>query len=247
MSAPAGWYADPQDPQLLRYFDGASWTTQTQPAPGAQAPSAPVSAPRTPGQQQPSWTPQAQQPGQQWQGQQGQPGQFGQQQGQQGWQEGPSPLANQFTAQPRQSGRGAGPSDGAPSGTPTVVKLWIAGALVAIVAFVGIGLALDGNRQPDPDEFSDALAAVVDDDFDCESLGEQAVLLSETDADPLLSTSNLTPTKDRRSTVEVPETGETVALACRGDGEWSDGSVETVDLELRLDSEGEAWVYYSAR
>ncbi|MEP7766118.1 DUF2510 domain-containing protein [Sanguibacter sp. 25GB23B1] len=274
MSAPAGWYADPQDPQLLRYFDGASWTTQTQPAPGAQASSAPGAAPHGPGQQ-PSWTPQAQQPGQfgqpgqlgqqqggaqygqaqghqpqgqQWQSQQGQPGQYGQQPGQQGWQSGPSPLASQFTAQPRQSGRGIDPSvEGAPSGTPTAVKLWIAGALVAIVAFVGIGLAVDGNREPAEDEFSDALAAVVDDDFDCEALGEQAVLLSETDADPLLSTSGLTPTKDRRSTVEVPETGETVALACRGDGEWSDGSVETIDLELRLDSEGEAWVYYSAR
>ncbi|SDB85057.1 Protein of unknown function [Sanguibacter gelidistatuariae] len=37
MAAPAGWYVDPQNPQLMRFFDGQSWTTQTQAAP-AQAP-----------------------------------------------------------------------------------------------------------------------------------------------------------------------------------------------------------------
>lgn len=28
---PAAWYADPQDPQALRFWDGASWTDQTRP------------------------------------------------------------------------------------------------------------------------------------------------------------------------------------------------------------------------
>ncbi|PFG34466.1 DUF2510 domain-containing protein [Sanguibacter antarcticus] len=226
MSAPAGWYTDPQDSQVLRYFDGASWTTHTQPVPAAPA---------------------SGQYGQQGQFQQGQYGQ--QSQPQQGWQQGPSPLASQFTAQQRQPAWGTGASSGGRGGTPTGVKLAIAGALVGIVVFMGVGLALSGNStsEADPDELSDALSAVVDDGFDCEALGEQAVLLSEPDEVPLVSTSNLTMTKDLRSTVEVPESGRTVALACRGDSEWGDGSRESVDLELSLDSAGDAWVSYSVR
>ena len=57
MSSPqAGWYQDPQDPQGLRYWDGAQWTSQThQPNPPA-APSlgsyqAPPQAPGVPAYQ----------------------------------------------------------------------------------------------------------------------------------------------------------------------------------------------------
>ena len=30
---PAGWYHDPQEPSVLRYWDGDRWTTDMQPAP----------------------------------------------------------------------------------------------------------------------------------------------------------------------------------------------------------------------
>lgn len=44
---PAGWYRDPQDPRLLRWFDGARWTQHVQPAPVPQ-PQRPASLqPRT--------------------------------------------------------------------------------------------------------------------------------------------------------------------------------------------------------
>jgi len=35
---PAGWYADPQDPRYLRYWDGVAWTGQVAPLPQAPPP-----------------------------------------------------------------------------------------------------------------------------------------------------------------------------------------------------------------
>lgn len=35
MAAPAGWYTDPQDTQMLRWWDGAGWTEHRQQAPSA--------------------------------------------------------------------------------------------------------------------------------------------------------------------------------------------------------------------
>jgi len=32
-TAPAGWYPDPSDPTMVRYWDGAAWAERTQPAP----------------------------------------------------------------------------------------------------------------------------------------------------------------------------------------------------------------------
>jgi Protein of unknown function (DUF2510) len=34
-TSPAGWYADPNDPQLQRYWDGSDWTQNTAPGPAA--------------------------------------------------------------------------------------------------------------------------------------------------------------------------------------------------------------------
>jgi Domain of unknown function (DUF4041)/Protein of unknown function (DUF2510)/Meiotically up-regulated gene 113 len=42
-AVPQGWYPDPQQPELLRWWDGTQWTPQTQPAPIA-APPPPVVA-----------------------------------------------------------------------------------------------------------------------------------------------------------------------------------------------------------
>jgi len=39
--ARAGWYADPQDPRYLRYWNGAAWTDQRAPLPQAPPPSSP--------------------------------------------------------------------------------------------------------------------------------------------------------------------------------------------------------------
>lgn len=34
MGVPPGWYPDPQDPALERFFDGRGWTPQTRGRPG---------------------------------------------------------------------------------------------------------------------------------------------------------------------------------------------------------------------
>jgi len=38
----AGWYIDPEQPALQRYWDGAQWTERTAPAPSAAPPAAPT-------------------------------------------------------------------------------------------------------------------------------------------------------------------------------------------------------------
>ena len=49
---PPGWYPDSGDQQLLRWWDGAGWTAQTQPMPGTSAPQPPYPGrPSYPGQQ----------------------------------------------------------------------------------------------------------------------------------------------------------------------------------------------------
>lgn len=37
-ATPPGWYADPQDPNSQRWWDGQQWTTNTQPVPTATPP-----------------------------------------------------------------------------------------------------------------------------------------------------------------------------------------------------------------
>jgi hypothetical protein len=68
---PAGWFADPQDPSMLRYYDGQAWTEHQRPAAPAAAPPAepaqpawqPAAAPPEPTPPpQPTWQPEAAQP-----------------------------------------------------------------------------------------------------------------------------------------------------------------------------------------
>jgi hypothetical protein len=40
-AVPQGWYQDPQDPKVVRWWDGTQWTSQTQPAPPAAPPPPP--------------------------------------------------------------------------------------------------------------------------------------------------------------------------------------------------------------
>ena len=58
MSFPAGWYPDPQDPRLVRYWDGSGWTPHTAAAPQSQQPQPQQQAvPERPAQQSSSTPP----------------------------------------------------------------------------------------------------------------------------------------------------------------------------------------------
>ncbi|WP_061964326.1 DUF2510 domain-containing protein [Demequina aurantiaca] len=51
----SGWYLDPENQDLQRYWDGSAWTTKTAPAPGSTQPAAPGSAqPAAPESTQPT-------------------------------------------------------------------------------------------------------------------------------------------------------------------------------------------------
>jgi hypothetical protein len=55
VSVSAGWYNDPQDPALVRYWDGNQWTAHIQPiqpSPGPAQPAQPLHDPQMAGQQQ---------------------------------------------------------------------------------------------------------------------------------------------------------------------------------------------------
>ncbi|UKA54512.1 DUF2510 domain-containing protein [Arthrobacter sp. FW305-BF8] len=48
MSVPAGWYNDPQDPALVRYWDGIQWTAHIQPIQPQPVPLQPAQPPHAP-------------------------------------------------------------------------------------------------------------------------------------------------------------------------------------------------------
>lgn len=54
MSTEANWYPDPNDPSLVRYFDGEQWTEHTAPAAGVQEPASQQQTPTAPQHAQPS-------------------------------------------------------------------------------------------------------------------------------------------------------------------------------------------------
>lgn len=46
MNSPAGWYSDPENPGIQRWWDGTQWTEQIQPVPPPSLPTKPPSLPK---------------------------------------------------------------------------------------------------------------------------------------------------------------------------------------------------------
>lgn len=265
MAAPAGWYVDPQNPQLMRFFDGQSWTAQTQPVQAA-APQSPTTA----AQQGPSVS--YEHPGRKSAAQQpGEPGQPGSAQGQQpgfgqpgfGQPGYPSAGAGQANQQPGAGFAGYGqpgvgqpanaqqPAGDRPKGTPRGVKFAIAGAAVGVLAITGIGMALSDDGVADDVENGLTAAELgLPPDFDCQMLADEAMDLSSTDPieTQLVSVTDLSESKNRIGHVLVPEGDkDAVLMECSGDATWGDGNDTSLKLRLTLNSDGELYVEYSDR
>lgn len=255
MAAPAGWYVDPQNPQLMRYFDGQSWTAQTQPVPAATPQS-----PTTPGQQgQQGPGVSYEHPGRQSAGQQqGQPGASQGGFGQPGY--GQAGQAGQ-AGQPGQGGYGQPgygqpgqptPSEERPTGTSRGVKLAIAGAAVGVLVLTGIGFALS-NDPDEADKTVDGLTAAelgLPAGFDCQQLADEAISLSSVDPveTQLITATDLSESKNNIGHVVVPEEGKSsLVMECSGEATWGDGNETNLKLRLTLDSLGEMYVEYSDR
>ena len=267
MAAPAGWYVDPQNPQLMRYFDGQSWTAQTQPVPAAAPQSPTEQSPTTPGQQgsslsyeHPGRTSPAQQPAQPGVGQEGygQPGTGQTGYGQPAQPAQPSQAGNGQSGygQPAQPGNGQpGQQDSSgerPAGTSRGVKLAIAGAAVGVVVLTGIGFALSDDPD-DADTSVDGLTAAdlgLPAGFDCRDLADNAITLTSTDPieTQLITATDLSESRNNIGHVVVPEEGKSaLVMACSGEAVWGDGNETDLKLRLTLDSVGELYVEYGDR
>ncbi|MBI9113481.1 DUF2510 domain-containing protein [Sanguibacter suaedae] len=224
MSAPAGWYPDPQQPQQLRYFDGAAWTVHTQPAPGA-APAQDASGGQAQG--------------------------AGAGYGQAGY-----AAQGGYAKQPHQSASyaahhgayGAGAQQQQEPEQPQGgVGLFIVGGLVAIAVVVGIGIWA-GAGEPAEGAVAEDVADLFDEGYGCEELVEDFVYVFADDPDEsrLVAVEGVELVEDNLSTVERP-TGSAepaVIIECRGEGEWADGTTQSVDLVATLDAAGEVYLRY---
>jgi len=223
MSAAAGWYPDPQQPQQLRYFDGAAWTVHTQPAPGA-APAQDASG----GQAQGTASTYGQA------GFAAQPG-YGTQ-------------AHRPAAHGTQPGAyGAGAQQQEPEQPQGGVGLFIVGGLVAIAVVVGLGIWA-GAGDPAEGAVAEDVADLFDEGYGCEELVEDFVYVFADDPDEsrLVAVEGVELVEDNLSTVERPtgSAAPAVIIECRGEGEWADGTTQSVDLVATLDAAGEVYLRY---
>lgn len=260
MGAPAGWYDDPQDQQLIRYFDGESWTTQTAPRPGASQPSSPAAQPSSPAathDARPAWVQGAPQPAQgQQPGAQKTPSwQAGaQQQGQQPAQSQPSWQAQQAQqaqqSQARQPQQPQSPTagfqfggaqqvptaDAAPSqGTPKSVKIGILAAFLACLAIFALGYAMTDRESGDGLSASELGISGLG----CPELVDEYVGLSASDPDDqrLVSASGGSEDRSAVGDVKAPTgNGQNFVFSCEyPTAEWADGSQSGLSLEVRVD------------
>lgn len=219
MGAPAGWYDDPQDQQLIRYFDGESWTTQTAPRPGAGAQTS--SLQQTSPQQPPSWQSSAQQ----------KPAESP------SWQAQSRPQVQSPTAGFQFGGAQQVPTaDAAPSPkTPKVVKIGIFAAFLACLAIFALGYAMTDRESGDGLSASDLGISGLG----CSELADEYVGVSASDADELRLVSATGGSEDRSAVGDVKAptgNGQNFVFSCTyPTAEWGDGSQTGLSLEVRVD------------
>lgn len=232
MGAPAGWYDDPMDQQLIRYFDGTRWTEHTGPRPGA-------------GTQASSQQPPAGGSGAQTQAPQGSAG-WGA--GQSSWQSaapGSRPGAQQQPQSPTAGFQFGGAqryptADATPSpGTPKSVKLGILGAFLACAALFAVGYAMTDRDSDQGEPLTASELGVVG--LGCTELADQYVSLSagDPDANRLVSATGGVEDVNEVGTVRAPSgSGQNLVLGCSyPTAEWGDGSQTPLLLDVLVDKD----------
>lgn len=113
------------------------------------------------------------------------------------------------------------------------------GSIVAGVVVATVGLSSCSGLEEEA-------GAPDDGPTTCEDLAADAVRISEDQDVQLLKVRGLKVDLDKQESGWDTPTGtdEVVVMRCTGRGVWSDGSDSNVRVELRVDADDDAFVYY---
>lgn len=257
-----GWYPDPQNPTMIRFYDGDQWTAESAPTPTdgklpdeviarghaimagrAQEPagaSAPPAPPSSLGQ-----TPDADLYPRDHQ------------------------VVNTVGSQPYrgyaefEAGRtGDGADVGKTPGWVWPVVL-LAGAASVVLALGGGAMlgddGADGSAAtPDSgyvdagDFTADAQSLPLESTYTCDGLFADVSELGpfqDTDGNDVVAASSPALVRDARDSFEIPSEVNTYepVLVCSGDAEYTDGATGRAEFELNVDSAGDMWVLITPR
>lgn len=238
MNAPQpGWYQDPSNTGILRFFDGQQWSSLSHPVPLNGQP-----------------TPEMEAAGQQ---------HMASLRGETSTNTSGFQGQNQVHNASPYSGQNQGPSY---SGTrfidPNEQKPKTSGAVWAIlgVSFAGIiGIGIWAVSTPGdsavvpPSEFSQAYKDLdMGSGFDCEELAGEVIALSGADdlADAVITKFlDTSMTSDKRSSFEIPSSADDFAIAfeCSGTAVYDDGSENRIGYEFSVDGDVGLWAYYDEK
>ena len=244
MNAPQpGWYQDPSNTRILRFFDGQQWTSLSHPVPPSGQP-----------------TPEMEAAGQQYmsalrgEAPMNTSGFQGQNQSQnQSNQSNQSPYLGQNQTS-SYSGVGFVDPDGQKPKTSGLVWTILG---VSLVGVIGIGiwsLSTPGESKiVPPSEFSQAYKDLdMGSGFDCEELASEVIALSEVeDPEDAIITDFLDTSmaRDKRASFEIPASVDDFAVAfeCSGTAVYADGSENRIDYEVSVDGDVGMWAYYDEK
>jgi hypothetical protein len=124
--------------------------------------------------------------------------------------------------------------------TAAVPILWFVLVAVYVVAL----FAMPPTAAQQRDAWAESVAS-----YGCEELTDEAITMSQDGKERLALSDirNARVVEDNTATFELPSAGdEVMVLACRGLGVWADdGTTSRLRLELTLNSEGEAWIAFN--
>lgn len=238
MNAPQpGWYQDPSNTGILRFFDGQQWTSLSHPVPLSGQPTEEMEA----AGQQHMATLRGEAP-------MNTSGFQGQNQPQD-----QSPYSGQNQS-PSYSGAGfVDPNDQNPK-TSGAVWAILGVSLVGIIGIAIWAVSTSGDSpEAPPSEFSQAYKDLdMGSGFDCAELADEVIVLSEaSDSGGAVITQFLdtSMTRDTRSSFGIPTAVDDFAIAfeCSGTAIYADGTEDRIDYEFSVDGDIGMWAYYDEK